>query len=210
MKRMFKFLSVAALVSAVVIDIEATDVVSYFRARPQSANSARKVVGEVGHTHLYDMDEWYGTFWVAPEFTQSFRSDCISYCLFGDDLSCSSNCDSTIRIQGSAIANRNPKSWLADYFYLPDEFDGYLSFRPKISNFLVDLNLYLGLDEWVSGLYFRLYAPFVHTRWDLHFSESTPLLGTNVMSAGKFSPLEIASTDLLQCASQFFEGQAPT
>ncbi|MDP3889344.1 MAG: hypothetical protein Q8Q25_02260 [bacterium] len=215
MERMFKFLSVAALVSAVAIDAGTTPVVSYFRARPQGANSARKVAGEVGHTHLYDMEEMYGTFWVAPEFTRTFNSrhhdasNHIAQCLFGDDLFCG-DCASFVKIQGSAVATRDPKAWLADNFYLPDEFDGCISFSPRISNFLVDFNLYLGLDQWLCGLYFRLYGPFVHTRWDLNFSESAPTLGTNVMPAGKFSPAEIASADLLQTASAFFQGCAPT
>ncbi len=214
MKRIFKKLvSIIALCTVAILNAATTPVVSYFKARPQSFNGARKVSGEVPgyrHVHLYDMQEWYGTFWATPEYTRSFRPGRIAGCLFGDDLTSGDKDCRTIKVQGSEVPNRDAKAWLADYFYLPENFNGTVAFEPRISNFILDFNFYLGLDPWFSGGYLRVYSPFVHTRWDLNFKETT-LAGTGgTMSAGKFSPVLINNVDLLKSAASFFRGDAPT
>ncbi len=212
MERMFKkFLSVATLFSVAAMYAD-TPVVSYYKARPQSLNGARKVSGEVPgdkHVHLFDMDEWYGTFWVTPEYSRTFRANKIAGCLFGDDLIGDKDCR-TIKVQGSKVNNRDAKAWLADYFYLSEDFNGTLTFEPRISNFILDFNFYLGLDEWFSGGYFRIFAPFVHTRWDLNFKEAISAGASGNMGEGKFSPDPIDNTDLLKSAASFFRGEAPT
>lgn len=38
--------------------------------------------------------------------------------------------------------------WLADYFGLPRDCQSTVSFKPSISNFILDYSFYLGLDSW--------------------------------------------------------------
>src|SRR5204862_4363888 len=124
------------------------------------------------------MQEWYTTFSATPGYYKSFHSGALAHCLFGDDLQGSGECR-IIKIQGSAVTDRDPHAWLANYFYLPENFSSTLSFEPTISTFTLDFNLYVGLDEWVSGMFLRVYAPFVHTKWDLNMKEKVITSGTN-------------------------------
>ena len=59
----------------------------------------------------------------------------------------------------------------AENFYLPTDFFSIVHINPVISNFIIDLNLYLGLHNWCNGLYFRIHAPFTHTSWNLNLCE---------------------------------------
>jgi len=141
--------------------------------RSQSVNAARELVGWQPFVNRYDMEEMYGAFSIAFEYTRSFKPERISQFLFGDDLV---NCN-TLLIQGSRIENRDSHAWLADYFGLPVDFSSKVSFCPRIENFLVDLNFYLGLDELTEGIYFRIHAPIVHTRWNLNLCETVEQKG---------------------------------
>jgi hypothetical protein len=220
MKQTFKkCLSVALLLSATALTAGTAPVVSVIKVRPQSLDNARKVAGEVGLTNLYDVNEWYANFDTTFEYQRSFRSGHIAECLFGQDLintstvinTCDDSCDSgkTLLIQGSEVANRNANALLADYFYLPAAFDGALSFKPVISSFVMNFNFYMGMDEWVRGMFFRIYAPFVHTKWDLNMSEAIASGATGNMPALRFGPELVGNANLLTSASAYFAGNTP-
>src|ERR1700730_16532710 len=123
----------------------------YFFTRSQSRNKVLQDVGSVGHTHLDGMDSWYGTFDVVLAYERSFRSGHIADALFGLNGSntfcpttCNNDCEGgrTFKIQGSAVVGRDPNAWLADYFYLPTDFNSTISFRPRITNTLIFLDYY--------------------------------------------------------------------
>jgi hypothetical protein len=74
----------------------------------------------------------------------------------------------SIRFAGSrAAVARDANTVLADYFGLPMDYDATVTFSPKVQSFSADIAFYLGLDEFWEGLYFRMNAPIVYTRWDL-------------------------------------------
>lgn len=177
------FLSILALISAYA---DATT--PLLQPRSQSLNNARQMVGwnnTMWGIHRPEQTERFGSMNIAFAYNQTFRNDRIAYCLFGDDLDCS-DCGPSITIQGSAVANRSSKAWLADYFGLPRDFQSTVSFNPRIQNFLVDFSFYAGLDEWVSGLYVKAYAPFVHTRWRLNATEAISETGSLAYFQGYF------------------------
>src|SRR3972149_2206855 len=168
-----KLFSIAALLSAatVIADCDSSSrVATYYSARSQGSNAARWLVGTVGHMYHYEMDKHNGTVSVTPEYTRSFDSDRIAECLFG---SCGA-----INIKGSAANPDGKKDWLADYFYLPRDFEGTISFSPRVQNFIADFDFYWGMDKWYEGLYFRLHAPIVWTKWDLRCCENVANAGT--------------------------------
>lgn len=225
MEQMFKkFLSATALIG-VACNVAAESVVTQFNIRPQSWNAARKVSGEVPGsklTFLPDMDNYNGYFGLTLAYNRTFRPGAIAFSLFGDSFvnstttpttnSCDNDCDNrcVIKIQGSDVVERDPKAWLADYFYLPSQFDGSISVSPRISNIVLDFNWYMGLDEWCPGLYFRLYGPFVNSKWSLGLEEATPTNAGSSVEAGKFTPLALAQADLLSSALSYFAGDRPT
>ena len=209
MNKMFKkIFSVTALLSVVAIDAGARPVSPTFVIRSQSFNGARKVSGEVGHKELYDMDEYYGTLWAAPFYQRSFRPGHIAECLFGEDLlEDSSKKRKTIKIQGSNVqTGRDAKAWLADSFYLSPDFDGTITFEPRIQNAGVALSWWMGFDEWVSGLYLRVYGPINWSRWDLDFKETVNTPGSANQAAGVFTPRDLPNAALLKSFEAYAGG----
>lgn len=175
--------------------------------RSQGRDKTRQLIGTVGHTHLYDQESYYGMFAANFEYSHTFRPGQITQMLFGNDLT---GCDcNNILIQGSQIINRDPKAWLADYFYLSPNFTSALSFTPNIQNYLLDLDLYIGLDPVLCGMYFRIYGPIAHTRWNLNFCER--LTGTDGGSypEGYFTVNELPSSQLLTNFTSYASGNAP-
>ncbi len=208
MERMFKkIFSLSLLLSfcaAFAADEPSKAVTPKFTIRSQGTNAARRMMGSVGHVMLYDMDKWYGTLSFTPEYTRAFDRNDIAKCLFGDSLDCN-----TLKIQGSRVEGRDDNALLADYFYLPTDFSSEVSFKPLIQNFLVDMNFFLGLDEWVQGLYFFAQFPITYTKWDLNCCESVKATGTLAYDEGYFSTAAIARENLLTNFSSYAKGNAP-
>lgn len=168
--------------------------------RSPGANAVRRMTHSVGHLNKADMDKVYGTVAVTGEYTRSFRNGDLANCLLG-------NC--SLNIQGSSVANRNENALLADYFYLPTDFQSTISIDPQIQTGLADFFGFVGLDEWVSGLYAWVQFPVTWSKWNLGFCESNITEGTAAHPAGYFSPDVIARTALLDNAASFFKGNAP-
>lgn len=195
-------------------------VTPFFYIRSQSEDAARDLVGWTHLINLYDMDRVYGVIGFTPEYTRSFKSEHIAQTLFGTDLLTSSEfgcdlCDSDtgsgfIKVSGSLVPDRGCNDWLADYFCLPTDYQSILTFEPRITNLMVDLSFYLGLDEWVNGLYLRFHAPIVHTRWDLNFCEKVIDRGSNAYLPGYFneSTTGVDRAQLVESATDFLTGCA--
>ncbi len=208
MERMFKkiiSLSLLLSVCAAFADDPSKTVTPKFTIRSQGTNAARRMMGSVGHVMLYDMDKWYGTLSLTPEYTRAFYRDDIAECLFGDSL-CGGK---TLKIQGSRVENRDDEALLADYFYLPTDFSSEVSFKPLIQNFLVDVNFFLGLDEWLQGLYMFVQSPITYSKWDLNYCETLKDSGTLDHVPGYFSPSSMDRNLLLNSFSEYTQGKAP-
>lgn len=227
-----KFLSITLLLSsaAAFADCETScntstncGTVACYPNRSQSRYKIHQDAGMVGHTNDKSSDEvegWWGTASATVGYQQTFRSGKIAKSLLGNDLvsstttpvtSCNDSCgDNVIMIQGSTVANRNAKAWLADNFYLPTDFNGSFSVSPKIQTFFADLNFYLGLDEWWKGGYVQFSGPIVYTRWNLDYQEQTPTAaGVADHGAGYFTPLALTRADLLANFSEYVQGKSP-
>ncbi len=199
-------LLVATLYFAIPILVQADEirVAPFVQWRSQGRDTARKLVGTTSHhVYLYDMESFYGTFNMTPQYDQSFQNDELLECYFGTSLK---NCNS-ITIAGTAASTIDvQKDWMAENFYLPRNFKSTITFEPKVQNFLVDFNLFVGLDEWVKGLYFRVYGPVVNNRTTLNPCEAIQQEGTIGYAPGFFSQTEVAATTLLPSALAFFNG----
>ncbi len=204
MRTFFKnyFIPVLLLSSSALVAVA-----PYYSIRSQAENAARDLAGAGWVTQIHDCNETevYGNFSIVAEYTKSFHPYYIGKTLFG---CCGSNCYyqnncsgtncgpcgngccddeiTTIRVSGSQVANRGSCDWLADYFGLPTDFKSRVTFEPRIQNFLVDFNLFVGL-ECCPGLYFRFGFPVVHTKWDLNMCECVEDPGANNHSKGYFN-----------------------
>jgi len=208
MNRFNKVLSLAVLSCGLLHAHSSVSPTLAFRSQGFHGDRQRNV-GEVGKIYLSDtQDEWYRTADIAVGYMRSFHTKEIARCLFGDDLICNDNCNNTIKVQGSGIASRDAKAWLADYLYLSCDYDGSFRVDPRIQNVVVDLDFYLGLDEWAEGLYFRVYGPINWTKWDARFCSTDPAtVTTTSCSTGYFTPT--GSEVYLSSLASYFAGNSP-
>lgn len=159
----------------------------YFSMRSQGQDTAREMVDWTKYVNLYDEEKVYGAFSITAEYAQSFNTHNIARSLFGD-YACSSKCPAAvIPVSGSRVADRGANDWLADYFYLPTDYQSTLLFTPRIENVIFDVNFYLGLDKWIDGLFFKFQAPVVWSRWNLNFVETNINRGVNNHVPGYFN-----------------------
>ncbi len=206
-----QLLCLTALVSATHLFGERT--VTNIVPRSQSFNAARQIVGwdnmEWGINRKPE-GEFYSSFNIAFEYSSTFRANRIAYALFGDDLNCN-ECDdrSSLQISGSAVANRGENDWLADYFGLPRDFQSTVSFKPTITNYILDFSYYAGLDAWVDGMYFKIYGPFVHTKWNLNAEECPITQGTTGYFQGYFSSNTVPASQLNSSFLSYANGCTP-
>ena len=173
----------------------------FYLTRSQGRNAARELAGLQNLIHQYGKCSNYGTFYVATEYERSFWPEQITRYLFGADYVDCCN----LYIQGSQVANRHEKAWLADYFGLPPDYESCVSFCPQIQNAIVDIDFYIGFDRSVEGLYLNVNLPIAWTKWELNPCE-TIRTGTRPFPAGYMAEIEIPRSDMLPNFSAYMNG----
>jgi hypothetical protein len=182
-------------------------VATFFNGRSISRNAARDLAGWTNYINKDSSpDIVYGALSVTPEYSQTFNSsNNITRTLFGDNL-IGHGYKQHLKISGSQVNNRAPQDLLADYFYLPSDFESTVQFNPTIDNVIIDFGFYLGLDAWAKGVYFWLHAPFSHTRWDININEKVTNPGINNAAQGYYTPNELPRNLLLDSFTAFVNG----
>lgn len=204
-----QYFSILALSSFLISSVHAEQsVASSFNTRSISRNAARDLAGWTNYINKdSSRDVVYGAWSFTPEYNHTFNGHTITRTLFGDNL-IGNNCTQHLKISGSQVADRAPQDLLADYFYLPSDFESTVSFNPVIDNVIFDIGFYLGLDAWAKGLYFALHAPFAHTRWDLNINEKIINPGVQNYIPGYFTPTALQRNLLLDSFTEFVNGQS--
>lgn len=137
--------------------------ITTFIPRGQGADTARELVG--WQDKLYrNYCQNYGIIEFTAAYSRSMNPKALAKLLF---------CTNCLTFAGSQNKNREDgKDLIADYFGLSTNFFNKLFIKPKISNNIVDIDLYAGLNEWCFGLWTRLHIPLVYTKWCLGLNES--------------------------------------
>lgn len=173
---------------------------SFFSTRSQAVNAVRELVSWQEQIHKCEYEHLYTTFAATAEYGRSFNPKRIARFLFG--------CD-TLTFSGSRVIHeRKPDEILADYFGLPADFKSIITVSPRITNFIMDLDWYLGLDGCVPGLYVKLHLPIVHTKWDLNINECIVDAGMSFTShpGGYMSAEPIERSELAPSVKEAFRG----
>lgn len=182
----------------------------YLDFRSQGINLAREFAGWHQHTYKHNVEEWHGSFFIAPSYSQSTKGENIASLMFGPDLQCDGNCgDQFIKISGSQVPKRNKHDWLADYFGLPTDFESTITFNPQIKNFILDLDLFLAINWKCHNLFVQVHAPYVYSKWQLNFCENIINEGVNDYTALYMTPHTVNRSNLLKSASEYFAGAVP-
>jgi hypothetical protein len=202
-----KYFSILALSCAITTSAHAEQqVATSFNTRSISRNAARDLAGWTNYINQDSArDVVYGAISVTPEYNHTFDGNAITRTLFGNNL-IGSNCGQHLRISGSQVDDRAPQDLLADYFYLPSDFESNVYFDPVIDNVIIDFGFYLGLDAWSKGLYFWVHAPFAHTRWDININEHIINPGINNAEEGYYTPNVLPRNLLLDSFTNFANG----
>ncbi|MGB8367474.1 MAG: hypothetical protein WCD44_03905, partial [Candidatus Babeliales bacterium] len=117
---------------------------TFFSTRSQAVNTVRELAGWQQFINQYNRKDNYGVTSFAIEYNRSFEPQKIANFLLGG---------SSIKFSGSRVVNRNNTDTLADYFGLRPDFSSCVHFIPRISNVIIDLNWYQGLETLAAGLY---------------------------------------------------------
>ncbi len=188
--------------------IEATVVDEPSSYRPPKSNwFFGRFTWDRSHTHIHADNENtdgeysgynYGAAALTIEYTRSFRPQKITKFLFGDEK---------LVFSGSRVDDRKDTDILADYFGLPADFRSIVRFEPRISNIVFDFNWYQSLEEYLSGLYFRIHFPVVHTRWDLNLKEVDIVGGNAFHPAGYIASKRVEAKCLATNVTQALQGK---
>jgi hypothetical protein len=86
-------------------------VAPFVQWRSEGRDTARKLVGTTSHhVYLHDMESFYGTFNMTPQYDQTFRAHDLTKALFGASLID----EKTLTITGTAAtATDITKDWMA-------------------------------------------------------------------------------------------------
>lgn len=178
--------------------------------RSQERNRPQQLVGLCEKTYMLDAGPFYGNAAVTGAYSRTFKAKHIAEAFFGKALFCNDE-HPYLKIQGNSYLgdDRDPKALFADYFYLPQDYSAQVFFSPRIQNYSVDLDVYLGLNNLCDGLYMRIHSPLVHTQWNLNLCENIITPGSVAHTYGYFTPDILPASKLLSRFEQYASGDSP-
>lgn len=191
-------IGMASVLALTVMSVHGFGKKTFFGIRSQGTNAVRDLVGVQELIHRYDRDYGYSTFSITADYSNSFNPDAINRFLFGQ---------CKMQFTGSRVANRKSTDILADYWGLPADYQSIVCFKPHITNFVMDFDWYLGLENVARGLYVRLHMPIVHTKWDVGLGESVIDGGSDFYPAGYMGPEDIQRSALAPTVKAAFRGR---
>ena len=171
---------------------------TFLLPRPTSTNASLEIAGWQREINLFDMGRHYWSIACTPTYSHSFKPCALTDYILGK---------SGFVFAGSRVPDRVSGAILADYFGLPSDFESVVCFTPRIVNFMFDIDFYMGLDSVLCGLYFRIHAPIVNTKWDLDMREFITQPGSDFFPAGYMSSEDIQRSDLASSVTLAMRGE---
>ena len=137
---------------------------SFFASRDQGNNIARIMMGTQEKIHKFGVTNFYGVATVAVEYQQIFRNSRIGDWFTTNGGTMTYGMDYTANTAGAGTFDINSINFGVTG-------SGTISFCPKKSDAIVDLDVYLGLDKIICGLWLNIDIPIVNTKWNLGINE---------------------------------------
>lgn len=110
---------------------------------------------------------WGNTvFGVDYTYQRSRKGNDIARSLFGNNI---------LNFQGSAVAGRSATALIADNFGLSPLTNQQIGFCPRITNNIIDFELYFELNNWCNGLFMQFNAPVVVSKFQLRAFDAAGL-----------------------------------
>ena len=188
MKQMKRtLLAVTMLLSTVQLSAT-TSGQSYFLPRAQNG-TAVDALGWSPFINKYDADAMYFDFKVQSEWRQSFSSNKLGeyLCFNGTNAMTWGPANTSGTTAPSTDVN-------SINFLLPSGFKSSVEFSPKVQSSITNFGLYVGLDEFVSGLWASALLPLVYTRWNTHLVETPGTPAPATYAVGEVSTVSTTPT----------------
>lgn len=163
---------------------------TYFHPREAGTNLPLRMVGTSDKIHLFEKEcEFYGVFSVAVGYERStgscglgkvFSFNDSGTTTFGGDT----RLTNTSPAQNNVPTNDSTSDARSADWGLSGTYGATIKFDPSISKVLVDFDLWVGLDEFINGMWARVSAPVVYQKNDLDACVSTTAAGGDYFAAG--------------------------
>lgn len=164
---------------------------TFFAYRPVDSDAGRALVGVADKMHLFGKEEFYGHANVTLGWQQTYNSDNLAKWFSFNG--------STSMTYGNSGNASGTNAFDINGLQFGTTASGSVSFAPKIQNFVANIDLYCGWDEFVCGLWSRVQVPIVYTRWDLNLTDSKTGSAGTYYDNGTVSPhgfTEVVNADL--------------
>ncbi len=144
---------------------------TFLSQHSQGNDFAKRLVGVTPQFLVpCDTDCLNGYFGVVPSYMRSFDRDRIgTYFFYNGTNTMTFGTEDT---PGIDVFARN--------FFLNDQFNGVITALPKVENFVLDFQVRVNFDEWVTGIYAELYVPINWTRWAMSFDQTVNSTGQSI------------------------------
>lgn len=162
-----------------------------FTAHPVQWDMFRRMAGaSTEKLHLFGEEEFYGVASLALQYQQTTDNGRIAQWFSFN----SSGANNGAMTYGPAETNGADQVFDINSLNFGVTNSGSVTFCPKIQNFIADIDLFFGWDEFVCGLWSRFSIPINWTRWTLGLNDSTTGTGATVFPDGVVS--SVATTDV--------------
>lgn len=138
---------------------------TFYAARSQGDNSARKMMGTESMIHRFGSECFYGVGFIAVEYQAAFRN----LNEIGKWFGTTGNAHMTYGVVDGTATAQTDFDINALNFGVTGS--GTIAFCPKSSDIIADLNMYFGLDELFCGLWARLDIPVANSRRTMNVIE---------------------------------------
>ncbi len=163
-----------------------------FTAHPVQWDMFRRMAGaSTEKLHLFGEEEFYGVASLALQYQQTTDNGRIAQ-WFSFNNSGANN----------GAMTYGPAASLDDAVAATDDINslnfgvtnsGTVTFCPKIQNFVADIDLFFGWDEFVCGLWSRFSIPINWTRWTLGLNDSNAGTGATTFPNGLYNAFDAAT-----------------
>lgn len=152
---------------------------TFFSLRPAHSDMARDMMGTDSRIHQFGKQEFNGDVSLALQWEQSTGCNKLGDWFF---------------FNGTNTMTYGP-NWTATNYGAVDvnslnfgvTASGTITACPRVQELVADFQLYLGWDEFVSGLWTRIGVPVNYVRTDMRLVDSVTTAGSSTFEQGDFS-----------------------
>jgi hypothetical protein len=155
---------------------------TFFAMRPQHSNVAREQMGTAGRIHQFAKEEFHGDLSLALEWSQSTEADKLGSWFFF-------NGTNSMTYGPNRTANNNTAEFDVNGLFFGTTASGTIVAKPRVQNLVADFQLYLGFDEFISGLWAKVGAPVNYVRTDMRLEDTVST------AAGAFEEGDVSNVD---------------